>query len=114
MRKDNTIGKITELSKTRDIKFIYFAGNWCHMCVAATPVIMNIFNGAQISSADIEIHSVNTLKSEPREAIQKYNIKRIPTLVILEGNEEIGRITEYVNSSWSEDIYSILDNRNEG
>ncbi len=89
--------------------FHLFSGNWCPMCLAALPEILSTFKELNISKSDIYFYDVNNTKSEPREDIEKFQIKRVPTLVVLDDKDlEVGRITEYYSKSWNEDIKSIV------
>lgn len=89
--------------------FHLFSGNWCPMCIVALPEIMSTFTELKIDKNNINFYDVNAFKTEPKEYLLKFNIKRVPTLVVLdENNNEIGRITEYYNKSWREDIKEIL------
>lgn len=89
--------------------FHLFSGNWCPMCVVALPEIMSTFKELEINKTDIYFHDVNAYKTEPKDEIEKFKIKRVPTLVVLdENNNEVGRITEYYNKSWREDIKEII------
>lgn len=89
--------------------FHLFSGNWCPMCLAALPEILSTFKELNINKSNIYFYDVNNTKSEPREDIEKFQIKRVPTLVVLDDKDiEIGRITEYYNKSWNEDIKSLV------
>lgn len=86
-----------------------FSGNWCPMCIVALPQIMSTFKELDLDKNSINFYDVNAFKTEPKEDIEKFKIRRIPTLVVLdENNKEVGRITEFVNKSWSEDIKEII------
>lgn len=91
--------------------FHLFSGNWCPMCVMALPEIMSTFKELNLNKSDIYFYDVNAFKTEPKEDIIKFNIRRVPTLVIMSGEKEIGRITEYTEKSWNEDIKTILNKK---
>ena len=85
-----------------------FSGNWCSTCVVSLPEIMSTFKELNLDKSDIFFYDVNAFKTEPKEDIAKFNIKRIPTLVVLDSeNNELGRITEYAHKSWKEDIKEL-------
>lgn len=92
-----------------DFTFHLFSGNWCPMCVAALPSILSTFKELEINKSNIYFYDVNNTKTEPSEDIEKFNIKRVPTLVVLDSNnKEVGRITEYYDKSWNEDIKKLV------
>lgn len=84
-----------------------FSGNWCPMCVVALPEIMSTYKELNLDKTNLYFYDVNAFKTEPKDDIIKFNIKRVPTLVILDGDKEIGRITEYPNDSWGKDIKNL-------
>ncbi|GAB5465865.1 MAG: hypothetical protein Kapaf2KO_13010 [Candidatus Kapaibacteriales bacterium] len=104
------IDEIRKLAEGSSITFHYFAGSWCPMCVSATPVVMAMFNQAEVNTNSINVYSVNRFKSEPRKEINQFNITRVPTLVVEKDNIEIGRIIEYTRKTWEEDLLEILKN----
>lgn len=108
MNNDKQSKELESTNASRNIEYHYFAGNWCPMCVVSTPKVMSVMNQMDVKANNLHVHSVNPMKSEPREYIKRFNISRVPTLVILEDNNEIGRITEYTDKSWAEDIAEII------
>ena len=88
--------------------FHLFSGNWCPMCVVALPEIMSTYKELNLDKSNIYFYDVNAFKTEPKEEILKFKIKRVPTLVILDDEIEIGRITEHPNNTWNKDIKNIL------
>jgi hypothetical protein len=108
MSDNKQIEDLKSISATRKIEYHYFAGNWCPMCVVSTPKVMAVMNQMDVKAENLHVHSVNPMKSEPREHIKRFDISRVPTLVILEDDNEIGRITEYTDRSWAEDIAGII------
>lgn len=110
----SVINDLKAETKGREVKFVYFAGSWCPMCLVSTPKVMGMLNSIEIPVDNIEVHSVNPQKTEPRASIKQYGISRVPTLVIEERGQEIGRITEYTEDSWEEDTLSILRNPSKG
>ena len=90
--------------------FHLFSGNWCSTCVTSLPEIMSTFKELNLDKSSIFFYDVNAFKTEPKEDIAKFNIKRIPTLVVLDSeNQEVGRITEFANNSWNKDIKELAE-----
>lgn len=72
-------------------QILYFSAKWCTSCQATTPLIESVKrNGmAQVAMVDVD-YDVSL--------VQEYNIKSIPTIVILENGHEIKRVVGSINS----------------
>ena len=65
-------------------QILYFSAKWCAACQQTTPIIEQIkkTNQAQVAIVDVD-YDVSL--------VEKYNVKSVPTTVILENNKEISR-----------------------
>ena len=65
-------------------KLLYFTATWCGPCTYVKPQMQEISNQIPISFIDVDS---NTTKTE------KYNIKNIPAVVLIDNNgRELGRL----------------------
>lgn len=97
---------LTELIAKKKISFLIFAGSWCGDTKTELPKIIKIFQSCEI--ARYEIIGVDRAKFEPSLRFVEYHIERVPTLIILANNQEIGRIIEFPKNDWFEDIQQII------
>jgi thioredoxin-like negative regulator of GroEL len=74
---------------------LYFSAKWCTACQATTPIIESLksSNRAQVMTVDVDYDVSLT---------EQYNVKSVPTTVILENGNEIKRVvgsmgSEYLN-----------------
>jgi thioredoxin 1 len=65
-----------------------FYGSWCSPCKAMAPTIESI--------KDIEVRKIDVEK-EPDMA-KGYNVRSVPTLIIVEDQKEIDRMMGFTNS----------------
>lgn len=66
-------------------KILYFTAAWCGPCKAMAPVISEALGeGLLITKVDVD--------SNPDLTLQ-YNIKSVPTFVVVENEREIRRVT---------------------
>ena len=73
------------------------------------PQLMKIFKLMDLDLETITIYGLTYKeKTEPTGTYLKYDIKRVPTLVVLRDGEEIGRIVEYPVESLEKDLLKIL------
>ena len=61
---------------------LYFSAKWCTACQATTPIVENIkkSNRAQVAMVDVDYDVTLT---------QQYNVRSVPTTIVLENNNEI-------------------------
>lgn len=91
----------------KDMKLLYFTGGWCPMCRTAMPQTIDIFNKLQLEKDRVEIIEVNPYKTEPADKLKDNKIFFVPTIVVMSGEKELGRITETPTKSWEEDLFEI-------
>ena len=78
---------------------LYFSAKWCTACQATTPIVENIkkSNQAQVAMIDVD-YDVSL--------VEQYNIKSVPTTIILEDNNEIKR---YVGSITANQLNNLIN-----
>jgi len=105
---DLDLNNFASLIDEKNIKFLIFEGGWCPMCITAMPKLIKLANRLDLRENEFNVIEVNVSKSEPADLIAKYSISRVPTVVVLSNENELGRITEYYNKSWAEDLFEIV------
>jgi thiol-disulfide isomerase/thioredoxin len=100
--------QIGEISKSSNIKYLIFSGSWCGDSKTEVPKLFKLFENARKNSEQIELMGVDREKREPSGIAEQFLIEKVPTLVILKNNSELGRIVEFPTTSWEEDIFKIL------
>lgn len=70
---------------------LYFSAKWCTACQATTPLIesLKLSNKAQIMIVDVDYDISLT---------EQYNVRSVPTTIILENGNEVKRFVGSVNS----------------
>ncbi len=104
-------GKIEDTSrlvKQKGATFYIFGGSWCTDTKTHLPRIMKILRLASVPPGDTHLYGVDRAKRDPSGTAKRWNIKRIPTVIILSQGREIGRIVENPKISWEDDILHIL------
>ena len=61
---------------------LYFTGVWCSPCRTLGPIIDKISTNTPTNKIDVDNN---------REAVMQYNIKSVPTVVLLEDGKEVRR-----------------------
>jgi thioredoxin 1 len=66
------------------MKALYFTAVWCAACKTTTPIVLKLKKeGFNIEKVDVDSF---------KEKAKQYNIKALPTLVILDGDKEVKRL----------------------
>ncbi len=85
---------ISELKqKLNDVKIITFMGTWCGDSRREVPIFYKILDEIQYDFKDLKMIAVNR-KKKANGLEQDYDIKRVPTFIVLKNNKELGRIIE--------------------
>lgn len=75
-------------------QYLYFSAPWCGPCRMLGPVMERVNNTIPVQKVNIE---------EQSSLAQQYNVRNIPTVVLLENGQEVKRIigakpeAEYLN-----------------
>lgn len=88
--------------------FIAIGGTWCGDTHKNLPNFYKVIDQADIPRESISLFLVNTQKKSPEGITKKYNVKRIPTFIVLKNGKEVGRITENPEATIEKDLLNIL------
>jgi thiol-disulfide isomerase/thioredoxin len=103
-----TLEKIDKYSSSMDIKYYIFGASWCGDSKEEMPRLFKLLNMAGVAPGKIELLGVDRKKFEPTGQALRFDIRRVPTLVITKNGAEIGQIVEHPDKSWGTDILMIL------
>jgi len=103
------ISKILTANQDRNISFIIFTASWCPDSKSETPKIYKLFNALNTPLTSSRLFGVDRDKIEPTKTYLTYDLLKVPTLIVIEDGEEIGRIVEYPIKTWEEDLLKILE-----
>jgi len=78
-------------------QLFYFSADWCQPCKALGPTIDRV-------SEQIQIHKINI--DYEADVVQKYGVRNIPTVILVENGQEVRRFTG--NRSYN-DIISFIN-----
>ena len=103
---DYTPGLVTERLTAGDTVFLDFKASWCTTCAAQARVLAALKAENPAYEAEVTFIDVNwdTYADDP--LTQSLNIPRRSTLVVLRGNQELGRI---VAGTARDDIQALMD-----
>ena len=91
------------------IAFIVFSSSWCIPdCAPQMPRIMKLLQAIGYEQDSVLIYGLSRDKLQPAVPILQYDIKFVPTLVIVNSDGMMGKIVEKPNESWEKHILTIL------
>lgn len=106
----NTANQVKSSLKNK--RFLLFMGTWCGDSRREVPRMYKILDYCQVSASSIQLINLNNsdtaYKQSPGHEEQGLNILRVPTLLIYEGQQEVGRIVESPVTSLEKDILAIV------
>jgi hypothetical protein len=86
-----------------------FLGTWCGDSHRNFPRFMKIADELKYPESKMTIVTLNRKKESPNGEEAKYNIQRVPTIIISKYGKEIGRIIENPTSGYIEkDLLEII------
>lgn len=92
----------------KDYKMVIFMGTWCDDSQIVIPQMFKVFINTFYTGNKYQLYGVDRAKTALKGEEKPYNIKLVPTIIVLDGDKEIGRIVEHVNKSVEADIASII------
>ena len=104
----NSVAQLKKL-KLNSYNITVFLGTWCGDSKRNFPRLIKILDATNFSKKKLVIIGVNRKKQSPNGEEVKYNISRVPTIIIEKYGKEIGRITEEPETGFIEkDLVNIL------
>jgi len=83
-------------------------GTWCHDSEREVPRLLKLLDLSGVRLQSLSLHGVNYNKQEPSNLHKQYNLKYSPTIVLLKGKHELGRVVEKPRVSLGEDLASFI------
>jgi thiol-disulfide isomerase/thioredoxin len=102
---------ISQLKKDKinSYNLIVFMGTWCEDSHRDFPRLMRILDEVKYPDSKITIIAVNRKKESPTGDEARYNIQKVPTIIVEKYGKEIGRIVEMPTTGYIErDLVEIL------
>ncbi len=96
-------------------KLLLFMGTWCGDSKREVPKILKLLQQINFPINQLELIAVDgrkeIYKTSPDGKATAYNLKKVPTLILLDNNQELNRIVETPIVSWEADLLTILSGR---
>ena len=102
---------VSELKKNKITSYdlVVFMGTWCEDSHRDFPRLMKILEEVKYPDSRLTIIAVNRKKESPNGEESKYNVSKVPTIIVQKYGKEIGRIIEMPTTGYVErDLVDIL------
>lgn len=101
------IAKLQKIDKPTQVTVII--GTWCPDCHRETPRFIRLIEEINNPNIQVTYIGVDREKQDPQGLAANYEFSRIPTFIIEQNDEEIGRIVERPEVSLESDLAKILN-----
>lgn len=102
-----TLEKIRQLDG--DMTVVMFLGTWCGDSVREVPRFLRLIECAGNSGISLVMYGVDKSLDDGEGMAHEYGIERVPTMVFLRGNSEVGRLVEPPDGTMERDLLKLLD-----
>lgn len=102
----NDIDYLKEYLPTYEL--IVFLGTWCEDSHRLIPELYKVLQAAGYPPEKVKMYGVNRAKEAKNIEHKLYNIERVPTIILLKNNTEVGRIIEQVKLSIENDLVQLI------
>lgn len=109
--KSGTLRKLGKLDFSQ-VQMVLVGGNWCPDTQGGLPDIMRILDAVGIDPNSWTYLSVDRQKRllsiDGQAPDLIFWVERVPTVIVLVNGSEVGRLVEFPERSWEEDLYRLL------
>ena len=99
---------VMEKAKGR-FTFLVFGGTWCEDTHFIIPKFFKLQELSGIADKDISFIGVTRAKKSLGNLSNIFNITKVPTIIVLKGGKETGRLVEYGSSGqWDKELAALL------
>lgn len=96
-------------NKINSYNLVVFIGTWCEDSHRDFPRLMKILQEVKFPDSRLTIIAVNRKKESPTGDESRYNVSKVPTIIVEKYGKEIGRIIEMPTTGYIErDLIEIL------
>ncbi len=84
------------------ISLLVFCGTWCHDSQNLLPKFYKLIDKAGFPESKIVLVAVDKSKIAVQNLHVKYQLKTVPTFIVLVNGKEVGRVEEYGKTGYME------------
>ena len=92
-----------------DLELIVFLGTWCSDSHTLVPSFIKFIESIEYPTEKIQLYGVDRKKETKGIEHRLYHVERVPTIIIMRNNMEVGRITETVEKNIVATLRQLLE-----
>lgn len=92
-----------------ELGIVMFLGTWCGDSVREVPRLLKILDSAKNARLGLTLYGVDSSLNDGGGMAKKYGIERVPTMIFLMGEKELGRIVEPPDGTLERDLLRVLE-----
>lgn len=100
--------EIAAVKSLTGMSVVVLFGTWCHDSEREVPRLLKLLDLSGVELKSLSLHGVNRNKQEPNNLHQQFELRYTPTIILLKGEDELGRIIEKPVVSLGEDLASFV------
>ena len=100
--------EIAAVKSLSDKSLVVLFGTWCHDSEREIPRLLKLLDLSGVKLKSLSLHGVNYNKQEPSNLHRQYDLRYSPTIILLQGENELGRVVEKPIVSLGEDLASFV------
>jgi thiol-disulfide isomerase/thioredoxin len=100
--------EVTAVQSLSGKSLVVLFGTWCHDSEREVPRLLKLLDVSGVELNGLSLHGVNYNKQEPNDSHQKYELRYTPTFILLQGEDELGRVIEKPIVSLGEDLAAFV------
>lgn len=101
---------ISALAPLSGMSVVVLFGTWCHDSEREVPRLLKLLDLSGVKLQNLSLHGINFNKEEPTDLHLQFDLKHSPTIILLQGENELGRIVEQPVVSLAQDLASFVAN----
>ena len=92
------------------VQFVVFGGTWCEDTQFILPKFFKLQEKTGVTDDAITFFAVNRGKKSLGNITEAFNVKLVPTIIVMRDGKEIGRVVEYGKTGkWDKELAEILN-----
>jgi thiol-disulfide isomerase/thioredoxin len=92
------------------VQFVVFGGTWCEDTQSILPKFFALQEKSGVPDNAISFFGVNRDKKSLASIAEAFNVKNVPTIIIMKDGVEKGRVVEYGKTgNWDKELAQILN-----
>ncbi|HOV86325.1 MAG TPA: thioredoxin family protein [Syntrophobacteraceae bacterium] len=99
--------KLRRITVQTDI--LLFLGTWSEDCLMEAPKLLRVYDKTNNPAFALAVYALDRSLRDEEGVAARYGIRELPTVVLVRGGKEVGRIEGAARRSMEADLLSILE-----